>query len=64
VVHFNEDVFGGALAEADLMLHLPTDVVDIVVDHGEGDDNGEDRHDAEGDCGIGDELVGLDAAVR
>jgi len=36
VVDFNEDVFRRALAEADLVLHLPSDMAHIVEDHGKG----------------------------
>jgi len=63
VVDFHVDVLSGALAEVDFVLHLPPYVVDIIVDHGKGDNNGQDGNNAEGYGGIGDEFVSFDPPV-
>lgn len=46
------------------MVHLSADVVDVVVDHGEGHNDGENSDDREGHGRVGHEFVGPHAAVR
>ena len=57
------NVFGGAFAEGELVVHLATDVADVVVDHRQGDDDRQDGNDRKRDCRVGHELVGLHAAI-
>lgn len=45
------------------MVHLSAHMVDIVVDHGQGDADGEDCDNGEGNRRIGDKFVRLDATV-
>jgi hypothetical protein len=63
VIDLNTDVFGGAFAEGELVVHLAADVVDVIVDHRKGHNNRKDCDDGEGDCRVGDELVGPHAAI-
>ncbi|KAK6019899.1 hypothetical protein OSTOST_14457 [Ostertagia ostertagi] len=64
VVDFAPDVLGGFLAEADLIVHGPLDVMDIVVDHRQRDADRKDCDHREGDRRIGDEAVSLDAVLE
>jgi hypothetical protein len=63
VVDFNVDVLSGALAEVNLVLHLPSDMVNIIIDHWQGNYNGQHGNNTEGNSGIGNKFVGLDTAV-
>ena len=63
VVDFDVDILSGSLAEADLVVHLTTHMVHVVVDHGEGDENRKNCHNREGNCRVGNEFVGLQTAV-
>jgi hypothetical protein len=57
------DVLGGALAEGDLVAHLKSDVLDVVVDHGQGHADRDYRYNAECYRGKGHKLVSLVAWV-
>jgi len=63
-VHLHHDVTGGHLAELHLVVDLGVHMVDVVVDHGQRDEHGQDRHQREGDCRVGDEAVGLLTSIR
>ena len=45
------------------MLHALLDVMDVVVDHRQGDAHRQDGHSGERNCGIADEAVRLDLRV-
>jgi len=60
VANFRPDVFGGALAEGDLVVHLVADLVHVVVHHGKRHANGENGYYGKSDGRIGHEPVGLD----
>jgi hypothetical protein len=57
------DVLGGALAEGDLVTHLESDVLDVVVYHGQGHADGDYRYNAECYRGEGHKFVSLVARV-
>jgi hypothetical protein len=59
VAHFSQDVLGVSAAVGHVVVELGPDMVDVVVDHGEGDANGQDGDEAECQCREGDEFVGL-----
>jgi len=63
MVHLRPDVFGGALAEGHLVMHLSAHMVNVVVDHRQGDADGKHCDNGEGDRRVGDKLVRLDAPV-
>ena len=46
-----------------LAVHLATDMVDVVVDHGQGDTDREDGYGREADGRVADEAVRLDFRV-
>jgi hypothetical protein len=60
---FCHDVSCGSLAVLKLMASLLLYMVDIVVDHGESDADGQNSHQGEGDGGVGHEFVGLFAVI-
>jgi hypothetical protein len=62
-VHLHHDVAGRHLAELHLVVDLGVHMVHVVVDHGQRDEHGQDRHQREGDCRIGNEAVGLLTSV-
>jgi hypothetical protein len=62
-VHLHHDVTGGQLAELHLVVDLGVNMVHVVVDHWQRYEHGQDRHQREGDCRVGDEAVGLLTSV-
>lgn len=59
VVYLVENGLGRSLAVLHLMVHLLLQVVDIAVDHGQGNTNGEDGHNREENSRIGYEAIRL-----
>jgi hypothetical protein len=62
-MHLHHDVMGGHLAELHLVVDLGVNMVHVVVDHWQRYEHGQDRHQREGDCRVGDEAVGLLTSV-
>ena len=61
---FSPDVLGGALAEDDFIVHLSANMMNIIVDHGKGDTDGEDCDNREGDGGIRHEAVSFNSVFK
>ena len=58
------DVLGRSFAERDLLIHVSSDLVDVVVHHRQGDAYRQHGNDGESDGRVGDEAVRLDPVLE
>ena len=63
-LNLSPDILGWTFAEDDFVVHLSSDMMDVVVDHGKGNAYRENGYDREGDCRIGNKAVSFDSVFK